>query len=292
MDGTLSRIMASMALVFMCSCAAKTYTHEDRQYCTGISADEGVVILLDSFSSHDKSIESEGEEKSLGNCIRDGMRKADSKIETISAKDFRRTVFPNKEFLDSPRSSKHLLSFLRNPDAQSRVRGLGVRYLIILSARTQESEKVWTESGGGGGSGGGGTFARESTRSSDITADVLDVTYLRESGSVTASSSGKCGWGVACCWMCGFPPCAAAVPYCYFARTETEACSALGEAVMRFLIDGREMVPTPELGTGIDSKGKGSDIQSDIQTAPPPASGDELPTLPQEPERYDKDSQN
>ncbi len=84
------------------------------------------------------------------------------------------------------------------------------------------------------------------------------------------------------------------IPVFYFGRPEPEACSALGEGVMKFIIDSRDMVPTPELGTGIDSGGRGSDIQSDIQTAPQPASEEDGLKEPQEPRRYDydKDSQN
>ena len=50
MDRALSRIMASIALVFICSCATeKTHIRMDRSYCTDINSDEGVVIVLNTF---------------------------------------------------------------------------------------------------------------------------------------------------------------------------------------------------------------------------------------------------
>jgi hypothetical protein len=158
---------------------------------------------------------------------------------------------------------------------------LGVRYVVILNATTHESEKVWKD---WGAQRNVGAFGRESTRYSDVTADVLDVKYLRKSGSVTAWSSGECGWGMFCC--IGLPPCV--IPFCLFARTEAEACSALGEGVMKFLIDGHDTVPTTELGTGIDSEVR----TPDTQTAPQPASEEDLLKRPQEPGQHDKDSQN
>jgi hypothetical protein len=287
MDKAVFRIMASIALVFICFCATGTeYVSENRAYCTGISADESVVILLNTFRFQDKSIESEGEEKSLANCVRDGMTKVDSKLRIIPAREFRRTIFPNKGFLDSPRSFEDLFSFLSNPDAQNRVVGLGVRYVIILIGTTSETKKPVDYGGGSAGA----VWHREWTQNSSLGASVLDVKYLRRSGSVTMKYEGTGMWVVGCCAP-AFP---LVIPFgfCKFPRTEAEACFALGEAVMKFLIDGRDMVPTPELGTGSDSGGRGSDIQSDIQTPLQPASGEDLRERPQEPGQHDKDSQN
>jgi hypothetical protein len=105
---------------------------------------------------------------------------------------------------------------------------------------------------------------------------------------VGAGCQGTGFWTAGCLSGCPPTPCV----LCNFPRTEAKACSALGEDVMKFLIDGRDMVPTPELGTGIDSGGRGSDIQSDIQTAPQPVPEEDRLKGPREPGGYDKDSQN
>ena len=285
MDRAIWRAMASIALVLFCSCATmeKASTSEDRRYCTGINAGEGVVIVLNTFLSKDKPIESEGEEKSLGSCVKTAMADMNPNLKVVSAKDFRQMFFPDKKFLDSPRSSEDLLGVLSNPDAQSRVLQLGVRYLVVLSAITHESERFWVHNVGDG-------YADRSkrwTRTSKMTADILDVKYLRKSGTVTSLSEGEGNWGMI---AGGVPQCGilCAVPYCKFPRTETEACSALGEALMKFLIDGHDMLLTPELGTGIDSEGR----KPDTQTEPQPESEDDLLRRTQEPGRYDNDSQN
>jgi hypothetical protein len=293
MERAFWRIMASIALVFICSCtASKAVISENRSYGTGIGVDEGVVIVLNTFLSDEKSIESEGEEKSLANCVEDGMIKVNPRLKSLSAKEFRHAIFPNKRFLDSPRSSEALFSFLGDPEAQSRVMKLGVRYLVILSASTHESEPAWKPDGGGSGSSAYIGVVREWKRFSNVTANVLDVNYLRESGSVAAASSGECGWGGLCGCGGGCPPCLIPIPLCYVARTEAEVCPALGQAVMNFLIEGRDIVPTPELGPRIDRGDRGSDIQSDIQAPTQPASEEDLPERPQEPGQPDKDSQN
>jgi hypothetical protein len=179
-------------------------------------------------------VESEGEEKSLTNCVRKGIMKVDSKLTIIPAKDFRRMVFLDKGFLDSPRSSEDLLSFfLSDPDAQRRVRGLGVRYLVIVNATTYEFKgKV----DGGGAFPIGGFAGREWFESSSRDADVLDVKYLRESGSVKATCSGNGQWGAGCL---GIFPFLIPVGFYHSPSSETKACSALGQGVMEFLIDGQ-----------------------------------------------------
>jgi len=258
------RIMVPVALVFMCSCATeKPYTLNYRNYPTGISADEGVVILLNTFHSNDKFVESEGEEKSLANCVSDGMMKVDPKLRSVSAKDFRRTVFPGKGFLDSPRSPEDLLSFLSDPSAQSRVMGLGVRYVIVLTATTSESKENRKF-------GGQNVFSvsREWSESAGGDADVLDVQYRRESGKVHAGCSGKGEWAAGC-FGCAtlYLPCVIPFGFYHSPSCETKACSALGEDVMKFLMDSHDVVPTTE-------------------------SGEDLLRRTQEPERYDKGSQN
>ena len=51
-------IIACVALVFLCSCSTtRTVVFENGKYPTGISADEGVVILLNYFMSQGKSTE-------------------------------------------------------------------------------------------------------------------------------------------------------------------------------------------------------------------------------------------
>jgi hypothetical protein len=244
MDRALWRIMASMALVFMCSCAAKAHIYEDRQYCTGIKPAEGVVIALNTFRSHNKSIESEGEEKSIENCVSKAMMKTNQGPKIVSARDFRRTVFPNKKFEDSPRSSELLLYSLSDPNTQNRLTELGLRYVIIVSVTASESEAH----SGHAFEKGLFVWGRDWTKSYSMTADVLDVKYSRVSGRVFASSSGIGVYGVFTGVLVGVggflpvPP----IPFYYAQRTEAQVCPALGEDVMKFLIDRHDEMPAPK----------------------------------------------
>jgi hypothetical protein len=268
MNTAVLRIMASIALVFVCSCATeKAYTHEDRNYPTGINADEGVVILLNTSRSNEKSVESESEEKSLEDCVRTEMMKVNPRLRSVSAKEFRHMVFPDKGFLDSPRSPKDLLFFLRDPYAQSRVMGLGVRYLIVVTATTSERKADWKFEARESVLGVHRDWYEDSSRD----ADVLDVKYLRESGRVRAACFGK-GFCVAGCGG-GGQGCLIPFAWSHFPSTEPKACAALGEGVIKFIIDGHDMVPTTQSGTGVDNGGRGSDIQ----TRPEPASEEDGP---------------
>jgi hypothetical protein len=159
---------------------------------------------------------------------------------------------------------------------------LGVRYVVILDADTHNSGKDWDFQPGGSDLLLACWTGQHWTRISEITADVLDVARQEVAGRVTAWSSGKCCWGV--CWLWVIP----CPPAFWFSRTEAETCSALGEAVIKFITDGDDVVAAPELGTGIDSGG-GS---PDTQTAPQPASEEDLSRRPQEPGQHDEESQN
>jgi hypothetical protein len=286
MDGAFWRIMASIALVVTCSCAAKKPNiHEDRKHYTGIEANERVVIVLNSFRSYDKSIASEEEEKSIQNCVSKGMMRTNQWLKIVSTGDFRRNVFPNKKFEDSLCSPEPLLYFLSDPNTQNRLTELGVRYVIIVSVTTSESEALPDFAAHELMCMCGGKW----TKYYSMTADVLDVKYLRESGSVTASSEGERGCGCFTGVLTGVGGCLPVppIPFYYAERTEAEVCPALGEGVMKFIIDGHDMVPTPELGTGIDSRG----VSPDTQTEPRSGSEEDLLKRTQEPGRYDKDSQ-
>jgi len=239
-------VITFIGLMFFCSCAAqKTNIMQKRNYSTGIEEGERVVVVLNTFHAYDKSIESEGEEEALGNCMSKGMMKTNRSLRMVAAKDFRRTVFANKKFEDSPRSSKVLLSFLSGPSTQSQVTELGLRYIIIVSVTTRESEaRSHAEAGGSGGS-GICVFGREWTKYYSMSADVLDVKYLRESGSIRASSSGTAGCGFFTGVLGGSGYCLPVppVPFYFSQRTEAEGCSSLGAAVMDFIKGGDESVP-------------------------------------------------
>lgn len=245
--------------------------------------------MLDNFRSQDKSIASEEEEKSIEKCVSKGIMKTNQQLKLVSAKDFRRTVFPDKRFEDSPCSSKLFLYFLSASNTQNRLTELNVRYVIIVSVTTSESE-AYTHSDPEEFGQHVCFFGQKWNKDYDMNAEILDVKYLRESGSVKARSTGTRQYGVV-----GVPaPCLILlpIPVYYTEQVEVGVCLALGEAVMKFIINGHDVVPTTELGTGIDSGGRGSDIQSDIQTAPQPESEEDLLKRTQEPKGNAKDSQN
>ena len=89
MDKELCRIIGSMVLIIICSCTTgREYITENRKYSTGLGAEESVVILLNTFRSHDKPIESEEEEKSLA----DSLRKAGAHFVIRQPKDLLRLI--------------------------------------------------------------------------------------------------------------------------------------------------------------------------------------------------------
>lgn len=212
------------------SCGAeKAYVSVDRYNPTGISAGESVVVLLNESLEYGERIESESKERSIETCLRKAFPKENLKWNTMSAKNFRTKMFSGLKYEDSPRTAEGLLAFLEDETSRHRVEILGIRYLIVVDTNTfNYDEKL--------------DFAAEQsmwalhqswTRSSSLTAFVIDVRQSAKSGMFFSRSTGKAGFVLPFLVIIPLPP----IPLVAF--TEGEACSALGTAVASFL-EGQE----------------------------------------------------
>jgi hypothetical protein len=92
-------------------------------------------------------------------------------IETLSANDFRTTLFPGMKFGNAPRSSEALLDLLKKDDAHNRISAMTVRYLIVVDIQT-------------------------SGRRSLFHATVLDAKNRVKSGTVSSDFAGRVGSGL------------------------------------------------------------------------------------------------
>jgi len=77
-------------------------------------------------------------------------------------------------------------------------------------------------------------------RHSNFHALVLDVKRYSESGEISSRSEGAVGYVLPVLLIIPLPP----IPW--LSMTESEACSALGSAVAKFIVDRKEPVSPQE----------------------------------------------
>jgi len=209
-----------------CCCGAKVASVSGERYLsTGILPGDSVVILLNQAKMQDVRIENEGKERSIERCLKNAMTYEGMEWKTVSATDFRRRIFPGKKYEDTPHTIEDFSLFIRDERSRREVEKLGIRYLVVVDTNTYNHDEDWN-------------FAaqqsmwvvqRSWTRSSSLTAFVIDVRQSAESGAFVSTSSGTAGFVLPFLVIIPLPP----IPL--LALTEGEACSALGPAVANFL---------------------------------------------------------
>jgi len=225
--GLISIIFISI----LCCCGAKkAYVSVDRNLSTGISPGDSVVILLNESKEHGVNIVSERKEKSIENCMVNAMTNKNIKWNIVSAKIFRRTIFPGKKYEDTPRTVEDLLLFLQDEESRHQVEMIGIRYLIIVDTNTYN----YGEKSDFAAQGWAWGVSQTWTRSSNFTSFVIDVKQPAKSGGFSSSSYGKAGYVLPFLLVIPLPP----IPI--FALTESQACLALGTAVVKFLEEREE----------------------------------------------------
>jgi len=227
-------MMGSVALLVLCSCGAKkAVVWENRQLPTGIDSQEAVVILLNRYSAHNESLESQSKEEEIEDCLKKVMTAGSPRLKGVSAKDFRKAVFTGIKFENSPRSPQALLLFFRHEEARERVAKLGVRYIVLLNITTYNSDKKSDFAA----QGVGWAISESWTRYSNFHAVVLDIKKYSESGEIFSKSEGTVGYVVPFLLFIPLPP----IPL--LSMTESEACSALGSAIIKFIVNRKELTP-------------------------------------------------
>jgi hypothetical protein len=205
--------------------AKKAYVSVDRYNPTGISPGDSVVVLLNESIEYGVRIESERKERSVERCLRNSFAEENIQWKTMSANDFRKKMFPESKYDETPHTVERLLVLLQDERSRHQVEMLGIRYLIVVDTNTfnfdeqldfAAEQSIWA-------------LHQSWTRSSSLTAYVIDVRQSAKSGKFFSMSSGKAGFVLPFLVIIPLPP----IPL--FALTEGEACSALGSAVASFL---------------------------------------------------------
>lgn len=197
-DMTRIYIAVSLTLVtlLLIGCAVTT-CHVIPQNPTGIEPNEAVSFVLnkyvdDKLSKKPLSSESKWKETYYESCLQRAMREKMPDIRIVTATEFRDLAFPNRSFIDTPRSPQSLIPYFKSAQFQERIAPLRIRYLIILDIEDSTYGRH-TEVAIGYDFPPLWAIGQEWQRSVQIEAVVFDIKEGWESGQVTSSSTGKPG---------------------------------------------------------------------------------------------------
>lgn len=195
---------------------------EDRKTATGIELHEKISVILDRSAIEDAE-NTEEMELEIEECIADALAELDPPVGIVSTHTFRDTVFPDIDYLSVPSSLESLLELMKSADFQTRVRGLGLRYLLALhSTYSSHSEQMGDCFGGPGG--GGCLVLIVWDNQAKLSAQVIDVGKGLNRGSITTQATGHPWFGIVLIFPLGFP-----------VFTQGTACHNFGEQVAAFI---------------------------------------------------------
>jgi hypothetical protein len=222
-------LIAIAAWILMAGCSTTTpWTKEARQADTGILPGEQIVVLLSRYSREGAEVKDLSSiEARLEWCVQWEAQGKDD-LTFLPPAALRKLVSVDTMGADGPKSPELLLRSLGEPVTATRLAEAKVRYLVLVEADYRTADSKWEVQSSGGKGGGGLTVGRGWRQTSSFQATILDLKHARIAGSIESSMSGSQGAGVGVILIIPFP-------YYYSSDTESRVCSALGEALVRFI---------------------------------------------------------
>ncbi len=250
--GAVSRncaLLMSMIIVASsstrCAISSKAAVSETRLAPTGLSPGSKAAVVLNQSQACAGRAEgtcwlgskSSARERRLARRMGRVMRKSYPSMQLLSPEQFRLAALPGPDLLDSPLSGEAAIRRIGDAGAAARADDLGVRYLIIVDAqRTRSGAIDWDVEEGGW------WIAREWTKVSLLSAEIVDLERASLSGKLLSTSSGTSAIGVFfLLYVIPLPPIG------WSSMPERKASKALGRAIARFIASD-DSVETPPSG--------------------------------------------
>lgn len=221
----LTRRLFPLVLVFAFSGCTTTTVNEHRETETALILDgtESFVLL---GRRHAGNYETEPE---FIGCIGNKLG-AGNDFKVLDEQEFIDSLYPWFEPRTAPLSLKRLNAMLNEPLLASRIKAMGVRYMIWVDGNTETTESSGSLScavgPGGGGCFGFSTWDKESS----YEAVIWDVADFTDKGRVRVDAKGSS-------YML-----AVGAPIPFIARVQAQACDGLGTQLREFFASGN----TPE----------------------------------------------
>lgn len=199
-------------------------THADNHLVSGQveAPDKSDALMLVylrqfSFTPGVDDIEDEGR---IVRCVGDAIHRKQPDRKMVSFEEFRRIAFPHLDAFSAPHEPEYISPLFRNPDFQTRVAPLGVRYIAFLGGVTETGAAKGGITCVYGGPAGACFGGWSWDKTSNVGAAVLDVSNLETVGDVNASASGTAWFAIVGVLPLGLP-----------ANTESAACNDLGARI-------------------------------------------------------------
>jgi hypothetical protein len=187
-----------------------------------------MVVFVRKFS-YEAGADSTSE--SVVNCVENQLRRDRPAQRLVSYEDFSQLAFPGMELQSAPHDPEYLRILFDDPAFRSRIKPLGIRFVIFVGGVTHSQAKA---SGAVVGSPAGGVLIAyvEWNKATDLGASVFDLTNRNPVRQSNASASGK-PWLL----IVEFVPMGAT------SDTEGNACRSLAQRVAADLAQDRDAAP-------------------------------------------------
>lgn len=215
-------ILAQIVVFCLFAGCTEIKVKEDSKTKIAIKSDEKISFILDRSLVTDIE-DAPRIELKIEKCIEKELKDLTPPIQVVTAETFRKTVFPDFDYLSVPSSPESILTLTDSAEFNKRIKQLGVRYLLVIHG---SSEFSGPEIGGFGGY-GGGVLIGIWDKQTKMSAFVLDLNNVSKIGDVKTEATGY-GWFVFFGLGFGYP-----------AVSEGPACHALGEKIATFITGRR-----------------------------------------------------
>ena len=214
--GLLSSVLIASSLMLAGGCTTTTVNeHRESDAVLSVGGSETFVLLGRRHAGHYEA------EPEFIRCIGSKMG-AGNKLKVLDEQEFIDGLYPWFEPRTAPLNLKRLSHMLHDPLVTSRLKALGVRYMIWVDGNTETTDKSGSVScaigPGGGGCFGFSTWDKESS----YEAVIWDLKDFTDKGRVRVEAKGSS-------YMV-----AVGAPIPFIARVQGEACDGLGSQLREF----------------------------------------------------------
>jgi hypothetical protein len=234
MSGRIFGLCTGVLAAVVVSGCASTSVSASRKAATGMAPGESVAVVAhraapcEGTAGKDCPASETAAENDFAECLAAAIQAEKADLTVRQAPELKRASFQDGRGF--PETVETLMPLLQEDAFRRR---LGVRYVVVVRGSTTTGASQFQIAPPGSYGRGWDMLmwgvGSEWSRSSSVTAEVVDVAGVRHAGAVTAYSHGKSGVAIP---IVAIVP----VPIPYSAPTESFACAALGKAVVDFLL--------------------------------------------------------
>lgn len=220
------KLVVITSLVFsIFGCGAHPAVTGKRFMPTNLSAGKSVGIIIDNYEKCDDGRTTDckvneklltKKKKYIQDCLDHGIRNADKKLTILH------NLLSNNTTSMKQSSGETFSERIFPGDSSSS----GIDFVVFIRMKTDDGKKHMQFAAA---QGGGWAIGEESTRITNMWAEIYDAHNMGKAGELSSTLSGKVGWGVPVLLIIPLPP------FIYASDTEAAVCYAMGEAIAKFI---------------------------------------------------------